>query len=492
MRERHGREWQPAESQALKEALARGQSIANVALSLGRSERAIRIRARRLGVILAPEPRTSSSLAPEVVRPESHKLPRDPVYSAFNSEDPDDAGDPLPDRLRAAVVAVIRACVSDPRRRAIAFQVLGLRSDDEPITMATVARAMSLSRERIRQLRNSVFSRITANRASRIAPFARLRRVLGDISAETHWEDPADAAPWTVKLATDNFGAASMFTYVICRAGGSTAPTRDLRQQCATAARAASKESDQRASWRFDRWADALTRALFRTVARFDSPPTDLIGAKRTPGNPDRDHDFISQRLGRTVACESPTEARVYRWLERSADVRWYQEQPAKLTYKLEGVILPYFPDCAVLGTDGRMVVVEVKPIFGMYRYKTLAKAIAALNHYGSRGIGYLLVDDSGRTLDDVGAHPFPQDVAERIEALFHDGPVRFDVIRNEFARHLERFDFATFASMVVNRDWGVTDGPGVRVFKLRDGLSFRALRLEVTSSGVNLRAPRR
>jgi hypothetical protein len=55
MRERHGREWQPEEAQALKEAIESRQSIANVALALGRSGRAIRIRARRLGVMPAPE-----------------------------------------------------------------------------------------------------------------------------------------------------------------------------------------------------------------------------------------------------------------------------------------------------------------------------------------------------------------------------------------------------------------------------------------------------
>ena len=348
--------------------------------------------------------------------------------------------------------------------------------------MADVARAMNLSRERIRQLRNSVFSRMTASAARRIAAFARLRGVLRNISAEARWEDPASAAPSIVKLATNNLAAAGMFTYIVCRAAGSALPARDLRQQCAAAAQAACIDSERRASWRFDRWADALTRAVFQTVAHFESPPTDLIGAKRTPGNPDRDHDFSSRRLGRTVSCESSTEARVFRWLERSADVQWYQEQPARLLYEFEGMIVPYFPDCAVLGTDGRVVVVEVKPIRHMYSYKTLAKAIAAVRLYGPRGIGFLLVDDSGRTLDDVGAHPFPDGVADSMQSLLREGPVRFGVMRRELTRLLGRFDFATFASMVVNRDWGVTDGPGVRVFKLSNGLSFRALRLGVTS----------
>ncbi len=478
MRERHGRQWQPEETQALKEAIGSRQSIANIALALGRSERAIRVRAMRLGVMPAPELDPTPPVPADGGGPESRKpTPGGRIHLDSGGDNVDDEGDPLPDRLQTAVIAVIVACLSDPRRRSIALQVLGLDPDSDPATMADVARAMNLSRERIRQLRNSALARISANAARRLAAFSRLRGVLSDISAEARWEDPACTARWIVKLATNNFAAAGMFTYIVCRAAGSAMPTRDLREQCTKAARAACIDSERRASWRFDRWADALTKAVFYTAAHFESPPPDLIGAKRTPGNPDRDHDFSSRRLGRTVLCESSTEARVFRWLERSADVQWYQEQPAKLLYEFEGMILPYFPDCAVLGTDGRLVVVEVKPLLGMYRYKTLAKAIAAVRLYGPRGIGYLLVDDSGRTLDDVGAHPFPDSVADSIEALLRAGPVRFGVIRRELIRLLGRFDFATFASMVVNRDWGVTDRPGVRVFKLSNGLSFQALR---------------
>jgi hypothetical protein len=364
MRERHGRQWRPEDTQALIRAIESGQSIASVALALCRSERAIRIRVKRLGIISAPELNTNAPL-PLDGGPASRRPPAGERTSPdFGREDADDEDDPLPDRLQAAVIAVIGACVSDPRSRSIALQVLGLHPDGDPATMADVARAMNLSRERIRQLRNSVLSRMTANAARRVAAFERLRGVLDNISAETRWADPASAARWIVKLATNNFAVAGMFTYIVCRAAGSALPRRDLRQQCATAAKAACIDSERRASWRFDRWADALTKAVFHTAAQFESPPADLIGAKRTPGNSDRDHDFSSKRFGRTVSCESTTETRVFRWLERSADVHWYQEQPSRLLYEFEGMIFQYFPDCAVLGTDGRVVVVEVKPIF--------------------------------------------------------------------------------------------------------------------------------
>jgi hypothetical protein len=479
MRERHGRGWQPDETQTLKDAIAGGRSIADVAIALGRSERAIRIRAIKLGIVQAPEPKPGSATprSSQIIRAELRDPPpNESVRLDRHCEVADDEDDPAPDRLRAALFGIVRTCVPEPRRSHIALQVLGLDSDGKPPTMAAVARTMGLSRERVRQLRNSAFRRIATNVVRRIDITTKLHDLLSEISAGD-WRDPANAAAWVVKLATDNFAAAELFTYIFCRAGGSTVPTKDLRQQCAAAAQTACTEPDRRGSWRFDRWADARAKAIFRTITRFASPPADLIGAKRTPQKPERNRDFNSSRLGRTILCESGTEARVYRWLERSEEVQWYQEQPASVSYELEGVVRDYYPDVAVLDKDGRAVVVEVKPIYGMYRYKTLAKAVAALNHYGTRGIGYLLVDASGRTLDDIASHAFPNDVAERIETLFRDGPVRFGVVRRELTRLLGRFDFATFASMAVNRDWGVTDGPGVWVFKLRNGMSFRALR---------------
>jgi hypothetical protein len=232
-------------------------------------------------------------------------------------------------------------------------------------------------------------------------------------------------------------------------------------------------------SWRFDRWEDAQAKAIFLTRASFETPPADLIGLKRSPG-PEGSAtamDFNSTLLGRMVKCESGTEKRVYQWLEKSPGVRWYQEQPTSLPYQFAGKERHYYPDVAVMSADGQVVVIEIKPVHQMFRYRTLAKADAAIRHFGARGIGFLLIDDAGRTLADVARHSFSLEAAEGIEKLLSSGAVPFSQIRRELVRLQGRFDFATFASMAVNRDWGVTDGGGVQVFKLHDGLSFRALR---------------
>ena len=138
-----------------------------------------------------------------------------------------------------------------------------------------------------------------------------------------------------------------------------------------------------------------------------------------------------------------------------------------------------YYPDVAVLDSDGRLVVVEVKPLYLMYRQKALAKAIAALEHFGPRGIGYLLVDPRGRTLADFVHANYDAEAAETVESLFVHGPVSFRLLRNLLRMRGSCLKLTSFASMVVNRDWGVTSGPGVRIWKLPDGLSFRKLSLK-------------
>jgi len=202
-----------------------------------------------------------------------------------------------------------------------------------------------------------------------------------------------------------------------------------------------------------------------------------LMGCKRIPGNGAVEPmGFLSETLQRRVACESDTELRVFSWLENSSQVRWYQEQPVAIPYELAGMPAHYYPDAAVWDTTGRVVIIEVKPLFTMYRLDTLAKAIAALDHFGPRGIGYLLIDAAGRTLSDLACIGYDMEVVRTVESLFVHGPVSFRLERDLLRMRCGGFEVTPFVSMVVNRDWGVTRAPGVRIYRLPDGLSFGPL----------------
>jgi hypothetical protein len=400
------------------------------------------------------------------------------VRSASVDDLDESRDDPLPDRLREALLHVVRVCVPEPRRHYIAIQTLGLEADGAPPTLRAIASELDRSTERVRQLRKTAFGRINANLSRRIGSVSRLRAVLHDISPETDWRDPAQVAPWVVRLLSDHFTVAEQITYVFCRAAGAASDDA-LGVKAAEESRKACEDANIRGEWRFDRWQDVVRKAVFHTVAHFDSPPEDLIGLKRAPESSagSESNDFTSKRLGRIVACESGTERRVFSWLEKSQEVRWYQEQPARVPYVIDGRRRHYYPDIAVLDESGRLIVVEVKPAFMMYRVETLAKAMAALNHFGERGIGYLLVDAAGRTLADLARKsPFDTPVAEEVESLLTHGPVPFHRVRHVLARRTGRLDFAAFIAMVVSRDWAVTSGPGVQVSRLPAELSFRML----------------
>lgn len=534
MRQRHGKGWLPDEIQALVDAFDAGNSVAEIAHQLGRSPRAVQIRLERKGRITASSaerteaptpsrarmvrtpqaeqtdaPHSSDSLARLIVGiddlasslaklraaasqgeyPSSAVTAVTRAYGRYDSivlrlltsdaaREEDSDLDPPPDRLREALIGLVRACVRERKRRFIALQLLGLDDDDIPPTMATLANKLDRSRERVRQLRNSALKQVTSKLSLRTGSATRLRTVLKNISPDTDWTKPTEAAPLIVRLATDNIGPAELLTFICCRVAGANVSSEDLRDQCVAAIEEAANDPALQISWRFDRWEEVQAKAIFLTHERFESPPPDLIGRKRTP---DRQAttalDIESTILGRTVLCESVTERRVYMWLEQSSDVRWYQEQPARLRYKFGGRERPYYPDVAVMSAGGQVVVVEVKPVIQMYRHRTLAKADAAIRHFGARGIGFLLVDGSGRTLADLASHPYSPEVADGIEKLLSNGPVPFGQIHRELVRLEGHFDYLAFVSMVVNRDWGVTESPGVRVFKLGDELSFQTLR---------------
>jgi hypothetical protein len=229
-----------------------------------------------------------------------------------------------------------------------------------------------------------------------------------------------------------------------------------------------------------DRWTELATKAIFAEVGHFAAPPKALRTRKRFPfRGSDLDRPlsgFESSRLLRQIACESDEERRVFGWLEKSPDVRWYQEQPLAVPYVFEGRRACYFPDAVVLDRAGRLIVIEVKPLFMMFRLDVLAKAIAALEYLGTRGMGYLLIDSRGRTLADMAQRPHDPNVVETMESLFEHGPVGFRTVRNAMRMWSGGFDLPSFVSMVVNRDWAVSNGPAVLISRLPAGLSFRPL----------------
>jgi hypothetical protein len=409
-------------------------------------------------------------------------VPDEPGDSIGNADMDND--DPLPDRLRTAVLRVIRACVSKTKDRYIAIRVLGLTGDGIPATLAAVGEELSLSRERIRQRRNRAFRSITATMQRRVASSARLRAALLSALGVNKLTDAGKIAELIVNCMTDRCAAARQLTLICCKAAGLS--DSDLTATVPAATLMACRDVAIAGKWRVNHWRDIAPQVIGSTN-RFKSPPDIAIGSKRMP-HAGEDGELItlhSEKLGRNVACESGTELRVFTWLEHSTDIRWYQEQPVSIPYVHHGRPRRYYPDVAIWDQEGRVAMIEVKPVFTIYREETVIKAIAALDFLVPQGIGYLLVDASGRTPATVAHHAYDEGAAQEIESLFAHGSMPFRTIREIWSRrHPGRtLDVLTFASMVVNRDWSVTDARGVRVGKLPEGVSFRPLiRAETTT----------
>ncbi|MFA6116365.1 MAG: TnsA endonuclease N-terminal domain-containing protein [Sphingomonas sp.] len=519
MKQRHGQPWEPAEDRNLETAFRNGASTEDLAARHERGAGAIKARLERLGLVrtISPPPMSEPVLM-EQQQPETQlsigidrlvaalvdlkqqvergPLDRHSVAAVAREYDrvdallmatievpkaPDDAeqaGDPLPDRLREALAGLVRACVSNLTDRLVAIRLLGLDGDGERVTLAQVGGELDRTPERMRQRRNRAFRSINAALPRRVASATRLRAVLADLSADTDWTDPAEAARAVARLINSNFMAARQLTLMLMLASGAAGQLRSLRRAAEQAAMDACRDPELLGRWRLDRWPDAASKAILRgQFACFDALPEDLNGLKRAPavGSSGEAIPLRSDKLNRIVACESAMELRVFTWLERSKEVRWYQEQPLAIPYAAEGRDRLYYPDAVVWDREGRLVVVEVKPVFNMFRQRTLEKGLAAIGHLQPRGIGYLLVDSSGYTLADLAGHPYDQASAEKVEALFAKGRAPFSVVRDILSGRHGRFDFAAFVSMVVNRDWAVTDVP-VTISRLPGGQSFRPL----------------
>ena len=521
MPERQGKPWSADEERRLLEAVQRGVELEAIARDHQRSVTGVRTRLERLGQLPASQsPIVTSQPATAPLQPRSAEpLPvgaaidrlittllslktspteRKPFQRAIASvmkayehlndcllatttaiqpDAPDDPDlDPAPDRLRAALSDAIVACVSNPKNRYVASLALGLVGDGQHVTLAQMGRNMDVTRQRIRQRKVRAFRSINARLPRRFATAQRIRNILKEISPTTDWADPDQAAPHIVKLINDRYAAAVELTVMCCKAAG--ARGRELQQKAIQAVGIACRNPDLHGRWTLDRWPDAASKAIFNGVQFFASPPESLSGRKRLTGNffdPEAPH-FRSDKLTRTVACESNLESRVLSWLERSPDILWYQEQPAVVPYVIDGVNCNYFPDAAAWDSAHRIVIVEAKPIFHMFRRETLIKALAALRHFEPHGMGYLLVDERGRTLPELACQPFDLNVALEIEKLFTQGPVSFGKVRRALQTLCGKFSWIAFGSMVVNRDWAVSSAAPVSVAKLPAGVSFRPL----------------
>jgi len=302
---------------------------------------------------------------------------------------------------------------TDPRQRDVVVHRYGL--DGDPVYLLTdLGETWGVSSERIRQVQLQALRRILdslhIDPATAVVR-ARISQELGGDSAE----------PWATLAAEVWPGAPAQAggLLFILITGSTTAKTRwdDLFKAWISELdrQARHTATDRRQADRADaRLAPLLSKAWWPAWARSGEPsprtPTRSGGAEETIG-------FPSDKLGRRLACESMLEHDVFTLFERSTQVAWYCEQPVAIAYQHDGHEHRYYPDALVHLNDGRMLLVEVKPLYQASLSINLAKWAEARRWCNHHGIGFLITD--GRTgLDDFLSAPHKAELTRALIEL--------------------------------------------------------------------------
>ena len=145
------------------------------------------------------------------------------------------------------------------------------------------------------------------------------------------------------------------------------------------------------------------------------------------PTKPGRETDqtetackFDSSLLGRPVGCDSQLELRFYERLEASQLAQWYVEQPFSIPYAdAFGHQRHYWPDALVHLTDGRWLLVEVKPTISLVTEPDQRKWAAAAERCAIRGVGFLVINPATSTsLGHLLGRKVPTPLADHLNSL--------------------------------------------------------------------------
>lgn len=97
---------------------------------------------------------------------------------------------------------------------------------------------------------------------------------------------------------------------------------------------------------------------------------------------------FESSKLHSLVQFESGVERQFFESLDRTNMVTWYCEQPLRLSYFYDGCFRNYYPDVLLALSDGRRIILELKPVSEMALEENLYKWAALMEYCSRKGYG--------------------------------------------------------------------------------------------------------
>lgn len=91
--------------------------------------------------------------------------------------------------------------------------------------------------------------------------------------------------------------------------------------------------------------------------------------------------DYVSIKTGQICSYRSGWEEKYLTYLDTNPDVLTFEYEPFAIEYvsnKKTGKIRKYYPDVLVTYVDGRIILVEIKPLRRMHQAKIQKKTLAA------------------------------------------------------------------------------------------------------------------
>ena len=319
------------------------------------------------------------------------------------------------------------------RRRAI-IMYFGLEGE-EPRTLQAIADLFRVSRERVRQLRNSAIDDLIYGSFAPSGP--QSCRALVDSARDLVGRFEANALNILEVLEAGPAPTRGRaWAKLALRLAGKNAKTATkLVDEAARRQREAllASEADRRGRARRIRLAEAdaarlamfTSHALWPSRTRRDWRP-DAFSAQREVGTGlGGAGAFVSRKLDRPVQYESGLELAFFMSLERSSSVIGYQEQPLRIEYAVEGVDHTYVPDVIAFFDDGRALVVEIKPPMQMGFMRNIRKSAALARWCGRNGAG-MLIGDGRTSISEVLLAPCDEAFRSRLLRDLSRGPLDY------------------------------------------------------------------
>lgn len=308
------------------------------------------------------------------------------------------------------VIMLVSAAVeslSKERDRDVLLMRLG--TDEHPHTLAEIAVKWGVSRERVRQIQERAFRRLTAKSRYEGTPGAALKKLINAASDSSY-----EIAIWTHRVAHRNFMTSSELAakFILYTAGILKIKREEIVGFFSTISRLQkaklrelnrSRAAKERVESVLSGW---LNNTDWPSVIA-PPPPAAQLSSQRVINDSDIAGHFYSQKLGRTVQYESGLELDIMTLLERSDQVSFYQEQPVAIPYSFKSRLRKYYPDLLVATVDGRCLLAEVKPTDSMALSINRAKANAGREWAHAQGWGWLVVSDR-HTLRQLEEHVIP------------------------------------------------------------------------------------